>query len=112
MNPIEVSAELARLITGRCGRHGCDLNLVRYIDDGADSILDVWECPQASSDPELKAALLVMNEEADRQRKLHRDSPSWRHPEGWGPEWDRVGEEVKVTARRCPDSWVLIIPVG
>lgn len=83
---IEITAAQARQMTGRCGYHGSDLQLVPYADDGLDDILDGWYCPSLQHDPESKR-ISESGETLEEKRAF------------WRVLWER-----------CEGSWVLTVP--
>lgn len=103
---IQVPFTEARLITGRCTLHGCDLKLVEYADEGLDTILDAWHCPGLYTDPDL-LALQAEGRELSRRHPLGMDQWPQAAVDQRKRYWLR-GTELRV---RCERSWVLIIPV-
>ena len=101
----EIPAARARLITGRCGRHACELRLVAYADEGLETILDGWECPGWPADPEVRRL-------DDEHKQLNE-----AHPGQWELKPEHVRRRIFEMAgqfrqlhEQCWESWVLIVP--
>jgi hypothetical protein len=99
---IEIPADAACRMTGRCGFHGCELKLIPYADDGLDTALDAWECPALPADPDL-AAIREREKEACRPWPVPWD----RQPEEVRAERMRLHGEAHTAYERCRRSWVI-----
>jgi len=104
---IQVPFTEAKLITGRCTLHDCDLKLVSYADDGLDTIMDAWHCPGLYKDPDL----LALNAEERALSKKHPLAMDF-WPQDAVDERQRHWARGKELRDRCVNSWVLVIPVG
>lgn len=104
---IEITAAQARQITGRCGYHGRDIEIASGSEDALEDILDGWECPGVSGDPDMKR----LREEHDRLREEYLPGQWDQRP---AVVRDRlvqiITQEMPAVRQRCQDSWVLTVP--